>query len=1367
MFRYLKVGAGILTLLGASFFISTVSAHNWSPGQPGGTVEATIECHEQAIYDPYDPNRIIGWDTWATGGNDHNAPQQITGGPAHFDGPILGNYVYTNTVAEFEGHAGTLRQCYGGGGNTPPPPGPPPPPPGPIDRPPAGNFEAASCDAFSGWAFDPDTPAQSITVHVYKDGPAGGGGVFAGGYTAGVSRPDVNTAYNITGNHGFVITPIPDQFKDGLSHSVYIYALNTDPTGQNVLIGGSPKSIPGCPAPPMCPPSNAYSVALADAVIRVGQTTTAFAPTGWTGGIFSSSNTGVATVATSLNTGTGTVSGVSLGQSSIGGSGWTAANGATGCSLGSTVITVAVTKPSGSINADPNPCTILQNQTTCTSNVTWETQNVTSALVFVSLNGGPESLFGSSLSCSGASCPAGFITAQPDYYDFNLYNYSMGSRGALLDTVRVTGKQTIVPPNDKPPLGSFDSANCTAISGWAFDPDAPSTSIQVHIYRDGAAGAGGILVGVYTTDVLRTDVNDAYQITGNHGFSISPIPNEFKDGLDHMVYIYAINTNPAGTNPLLGGSPKPLKCPPPVAVCPNVGRDYVVAADAVVAVDDTTQVFAPNGWTAGDFVSSDSAIAKITNPLATSATVQGVRKGVVSVYGSGWTAPNGATNCNLGSTDITIVNKPTGELSATPATYCPPGTTGVTTITATANVYVEVRIDGAVGLSDDTLLFAVPAFGSRTVTTGSWIKQGTVIRLVAAQDGNVELARQVMQLTEKCPPAGSPTVDLKIENADGSTTDGPVTVLIGTSVPLVWTSRDTVECHAVWTTSSATSGRQVVGPLPTSTVFTVTCSNAAGEEASDSVIVNVRDLPVTGSDLSISKVASALCAEPGRTLSFSVLLTNNGPDNAANVQVADAWSGSVSFLSATVTQGQFNSGSRVWTVGSVNAGQSATMNIVLSADAAGPGTNVVTASMSGQADANIVNNISSVPFVVVSDCGPVNQPPTVDLKINGSDGTVVVNNGETVTLSWVSVNATECHAQDGWTNSTATAGSVQSNPVTANRSYAIICTGPGGQAQDIVAVSILGSGGPPPGGGGPGSDIYNTSTGTNAGYVVSCGRLLITWGTPSTAVDGFRLYYYNSDIGNWIRFIEVPLGSADTLPGGKYGLEFTPPVQQKLFRYRIYSYAGAQEYSSGVDANGSPIAADYPCDSDLSPSNKDIIKIRGIAMNNNPLQDQDPRPNRHPNISDATPLVEGDKLEFAVNLVNGGQKDITTPITVDDVLMNLVPARVTATPLDGFDIAVSCQDSAVKQCTSDIKYYPANSRLAIIVKPIAGHSLAALGKEAWTITFTAKAQAAPELRGKPFRVQNKAYVNGLTTDLLVTPKILVLPIGAPTIQEIQ
>jgi hypothetical protein len=78
---------------------------------------------------------------------------------------------------------------------------------------------------FGGWAYDPSSSATSIAVHVYVDGPAGSG---AAGYaiTANGSRPDVDNAFGITGNHGFTFT-LPSQYlQDGHNHTIYAYAIS-------------------------------------------------------------------------------------------------------------------------------------------------------------------------------------------------------------------------------------------------------------------------------------------------------------------------------------------------------------------------------------------------------------------------------------------------------------------------------------------------------------------------------------------------------------------------------------------------------------------------------------------------------------------------------------------------------------------------------------------------------------------------------------------------------------------------------------------------------------------------------------------------------------------------------------------------------------------------------------------------------------------------------------------------------------------------------------------------------------------------------------------------------------------------------------
>jgi hypothetical protein len=120
--------------------------------------------------------------------------------------------------------------------------------------PPIGSLDGVSCSAgITGWAFDPDSPATSLSVHVYFDGPFGTG-TFGGSFDANLSRPDVNAAYGITGNHGFTI-PIPSAYR-AAGHSVYIHAIgiraNGSPTGGNPVIASSGMSYSACPPDIAC-----------------------------------------------------------------------------------------------------------------------------------------------------------------------------------------------------------------------------------------------------------------------------------------------------------------------------------------------------------------------------------------------------------------------------------------------------------------------------------------------------------------------------------------------------------------------------------------------------------------------------------------------------------------------------------------------------------------------------------------------------------------------------------------------------------------------------------------------------------------------------------------------------------------------------------------------------------------------------------------------------------------------------------------------------------------------------------------------------------------------------------------------------------
>lgn len=86
----------------------------------------------------------------------------------------------------------------------------------------------------NGWSADLDTPSISNEVHIYVDGDFRTG-KWVGRTVANTPRPDVNTAVGISGNHGFSFQ-IPNLYKDGKSRTYYIYGINTNAKGQNILL---------------------------------------------------------------------------------------------------------------------------------------------------------------------------------------------------------------------------------------------------------------------------------------------------------------------------------------------------------------------------------------------------------------------------------------------------------------------------------------------------------------------------------------------------------------------------------------------------------------------------------------------------------------------------------------------------------------------------------------------------------------------------------------------------------------------------------------------------------------------------------------------------------------------------------------------------------------------------------------------------------------------------------------------------------------------------------------------------------------------------------------------------------------------------
>jgi GH25 family lysozyme M1 (1,4-beta-N-acetylmuramidase) len=168
----------------------------------------------------------------------------------------------------------------------------------------------------------------------------------------------------------------------------------------------------------------------------------------------------------------------------------------------------------------------------------------------------------------GPVCPS----VPNGWQNWTMWQYSDGN--GTLDHDVFNGNlqqlEALARPPNQAPRGWLDSADCTAMAGWAQDEDTPGQAIDVHLYFDGPAGQGH---GVATK--AGNHRQDLCQAIGSceHGFSLRT-PASLLDGKEHPVFAYGIDTNPQGLNDLLAGAPKTFKCDTP-ALPTNMVRRWV------------------------------------------------------------------------------------------------------------------------------------------------------------------------------------------------------------------------------------------------------------------------------------------------------------------------------------------------------------------------------------------------------------------------------------------------------------------------------------------------------------------------------------------------------------------------------------------------------------------------------------------------------------------------------------------------------------------------------------------------------------------------------------------------------------------------
>jgi uncharacterized repeat protein (TIGR01451 family) len=195
--------------------------------------------------------------------------------------------------------------------------------------------------------------------------------------------------------------------------------------------------------------------------------------------------------------------------------------------------------------------------------------------------------------------------------------------------------------------------------------------------------------------------------------------------------------------------------------------------------------------------------------------------------------------------------------------------------------------------------------------------------------------------------------------AAGKLTCGPVTVPAGTTQ-----AASTFTVHITSPTTGATGG-----DCPNTGVVdntgSVTASNDGSDQSSASTCVQALV------DLTVTKAGSPATQTLGDgNITWTIVVTNNGPSAATGVTIADPMPAGNTFVSASTTQGSCTGGAILnCNIGTMAAGASATITLVTTPSTVGAQTNTVTVA-GNRPETNTGNNSATASVQTVGVITP-------------------------------------------------------------------------------------------------------------------------------------------------------------------------------------------------------------------------------------------------------------------------------------------------------------------------------------------------------------------------------------------------------------
>jgi len=276
------------------------------------------------------------------------------------------------------------------------------------------------------------------------------------------------------------------------------------------------------------------------------------------------------------------------------------------------------------------------------------------------------------------------------------------------------------------------------------------------------------------------------------------------------------------------------------------------------------------------------------------------------------------------------------------------------------------------------------ALASITMNSGATIVTGRAMAQTAAV---TLIDNTITTPTVPCVPTPPPTADIAIaktvdnatpnlgsnvtftvtaaNNGPGSATGVQVTDVLPAGLTFVSATPSVGTYNSgtgVWDIGALANGAAATLAITATVTGTATLTNTATKTAEDQVDPvsgnNTASVTVTalGADVGLTKTVDNPTPSLGSSVTFTVTATNHGPGNATGVQVTDLLPAGLTFISATPSVGTYNSGTGVWTIGSLANGANATLSITATVTATAALTNTATKTAEDQVDPVSGNN---------------------------------------------------------------------------------------------------------------------------------------------------------------------------------------------------------------------------------------------------------------------------------------------------------------------------------------------------------------------------------------------------------------------------